>query len=65
MLYHLTHIARVDCVEDCEEVLAIGEPILWIFILKELLDLRIVFEHRIKNPHRELIVLWNVDLLRF
>ena len=65
MLYHLADILGINSVEDCEKILAVREPVLRIFILEELIDLRIVFEPGIKDLDRELIVLWHVDLLGF
>ena len=65
MLYHLADILGIHSVEDCKKILAVREPVLRIFILEELIDLRIVFEPGIKDLDRELIVLWHVDLLGF
>ena len=47
MLDHLADIIGMHSIQDGEKILAIWEPVFCICILKELIDLRIVFELRI------------------
>ena len=63
MLNHLADIVGIHSVEDCEKILAVREPVLRIFILKKLIDLGIIFESRIEDLDRELVVLGYIDLL--
>ena len=63
MLNHLADIVGIHSVEDCEKILTVREPVLRIFILKKLIDLGIIFESRIKDLDRELVVLGYIDLL--